>query len=55
MKRSDLIEAIKAMSEAVDDVLANWASGDLASAVNNLEETRDAWATPAIEWWNSDE
>lgn len=51
MKRSDLIEVIRALRDAGNEVIARWSSGDLATAVNNLEAAIETAADPAIEWW----
>lgn len=54
MKRSDLIDIIQSMRDAAQEVVDKWSEGDLASAVNNLEDSIEQ-ADKAIAWWMDDE
>jgi hypothetical protein len=55
MKRSDLIDAIYCAKGAIEKVLENWETGDLAGAVNELRLVKEQELDPAIAWWESDE
>lgn len=57
MKRQELYEvlsALRALHDAAQDVIDNWSTGDLAHAVNCLEEQMDN-AKPVLDRWAKNE
>ena len=54
MKRRDLVEVIEMLILNGQAVVDNWSEGDLAGAVNGLEEALKA-GREVLAWWESDE